>query len=78
MLTFDNEQYLFGAGEGTQRALMQRKIPSSVLRAVLVGDGRSSGRTGLPGESIKAMTDVSSPKTCFSRCTELVIRQRPS
>ncbi|TYJ56176.1 hypothetical protein B9479_003162 [Cryptococcus floricola] len=48
-VSFDNAKFIFGAGEGTQRAYAQKKIGFSRLAGVFVNSGESKGRGGLPG-----------------------------
>lgn len=48
-LSCDFERYLFGCGEGTQRALVQKRQAIKGLKGIFINDGRSS-RAGLPGE----------------------------
>ncbi|KAL1407583.1 hypothetical protein Q8F55_007016 [Vanrija albida] len=48
-VAFDNERLLFGAGEGTQRAFVQKRLSMRGLQAVFLPDGGHRARTGLPG-----------------------------
>ncbi|WVQ73573.1 hypothetical protein IAR50_003151 [Cryptococcus sp. DSM 104548] len=48
-VAFDNAKFIFGAGEGTQRAFAQKKIGFGRLAGVFVNSGESKGRGGLPG-----------------------------
>ncbi|ODO09602.1 hypothetical protein I350_03210 [Cryptococcus amylolentus CBS 6273] len=48
-VSFDNAKFIFGAGEGTQRAYAQKKIGFGRLAGVFVNSGESKGRGGLPG-----------------------------
>ena len=50
-VVFDNVRYLFGAGEGTQRSFVQKKLSTKGLTGIFVPDGGSKGRAGLPGGS---------------------------
>lgn len=49
---FDNARFLFGAGEGTQRAFVQKRKSMRWLQAIFISGGGLKGRGGLPGESI--------------------------
>ncbi|OWZ65943.1 hypothetical protein AYX14_06079 [Cryptococcus neoformans] len=53
-VSFDNVRFLFGCGEGTQRAFAQKKIGFSRLGGVFIGSGESKGRGGLPGVLMSA------------------------
>jgi ribonuclease Z len=48
-VAFDNVRYLFGCGEGTQRAFVQKRLRTPGLAGVFLPDGGSKGRAGLPG-----------------------------
>jgi len=50
-VSFDNVRYLFGCGEGTQRAFVQKRFSTRGLAGVFLPDGGSKGRAGLPGAS---------------------------
>lgn len=50
-VAFDNVRFLFGCGEGTQRALVQKRVSWRGLGGIFIGPSGSSGREGLPGES---------------------------
>lgn len=54
-VSFDNVRFLFGCGEGTQRAFAQKKIGFSRLGGVFVGSGELKGRGGLPGKRIRCV-----------------------
>jgi len=47
-VSFDNARFCFGAGEGTQRAFIQKSLRMGGLQAIFLPDG-VSGRGGLPG-----------------------------
>lgn len=49
-VTFDNLRFLFGCGEGTQRAFVQRRQPWRGLSGIFIGSGGSKARSGLAGE----------------------------
>jgi ribonuclease Z len=49
-VSFDNVRYLFGCGEGTQRAFVQKRFSTRGLAGVFLPDGGSKGRAGLPGK----------------------------
>ncbi|KIR35362.1 ribonuclease Z [Cryptococcus deuterogattii MMRL2647] len=53
-VSFDNVRFLFGCGEGTQRAFAQKKIGFSRLGGVFIGSGELKGRGGLPGVLMSA------------------------
>jgi ribonuclease Z len=48
-VAFDNARYLFGCGEGTQRAFVQKRVGSRWLGGIFICDGGLKGRGGLPG-----------------------------
>jgi ribonuclease Z len=50
-VAFDNARFLFGCGEGTQRALVQKRTGLKWLDGVFVCDGSAKGRGGLAGQS---------------------------
>lgn len=47
-VSFDSARFCFGAGEGTQRAFIQKRTTWRHMQAVFLPDG-ASGRGGLPG-----------------------------
>ena len=49
VVSTDTERYIIGAGENTQRSLDQSHVNHSRTNALIIGDGRSKGRYGLPG-----------------------------
>ncbi len=49
-VAFDNVRFLFGCGEGTQRAFVQKRVGMRGMSAVFICSGGSEGRGGLPGE----------------------------
>jgi ribonuclease Z len=48
-VSFDNARFCFGAGEGTQRAFIQKRLRMTGMQAIFLPDGVSA-RGGLPGE----------------------------
>lgn len=48
-VAFDNVRYMFGCGEGTQRAFVQKRLSTRGLAGVFLPDGGNRGRGGLPG-----------------------------
>lgn len=50
-VSFDNARFLFGCGEGTQRAFAQKRIGLKGLSAVFLGSGDNQCRAGLAGKS---------------------------
>ncbi|KAL7422932.1 hypothetical protein Q5752_002229 [Cryptotrichosporon argae] len=69
-VSFDNARFLFGAGEGTQRAFVQKKTGMRGLAAVFLPGGQHAGRDGLPGVlmttsdmGIKSLAIVGPPDT---------------
>lgn len=56
-VSFDNVRFLFGCGEGTQRAFTQKKIGFSRLGGVFIGSGELKGRGGLPGKWIRVYSN---------------------
>lgn len=49
-VAFDNVRFLFGCGEGTQRAFVQKRLGWRGLSAIFIPSGSSEGRGGLGGE----------------------------
>ncbi|WOO84919.1 Ribonuclease Z 1 [Vanrija pseudolonga] len=75
-VAFDNERLLFGAGEGTQRAFIQKRLTMRGLQAVFLPDGGHRARTGLPGvimtasdAGMKKLTVVGPPDTAHYLAT---------
>ncbi|TXT09068.1 hypothetical protein VHUM_02542 [Vanrija humicola] len=75
-VAFDNERLLFGAGEGTQRAFVQKRLAMKGLQAVFLPDGGHRARTGLPGvimtasdAGMKKLTVVGPPDTAHYLAT---------
>lgn len=50
-VAFDNARFLFGCGEGTQRAFVQKRLGLRGLNAIFLPNSESRTRGGLPGES---------------------------
>ena len=50
-VSFDNARFVFGCGEGTQRAFVQRRQTWRWLSGVFIGSGNLNGRGGLPGKA---------------------------
>ncbi|OCF42970.1 hypothetical protein I317_03191 [Kwoniella heveanensis CBS 569] len=48
-VSFDNARFLFGCGEGTQRAYNQKRLTLKGLSGIFVGSGDAKGRSGLAG-----------------------------
>ncbi|KAK8843961.1 hypothetical protein IAR55_006753 [Kwoniella newhampshirensis] len=48
-VSFDNARFLFGCGEGTQRAFTQKRLTMRGLSGIFIGSGESRGRAGLAG-----------------------------
>ncbi|WVW79468.1 hypothetical protein I302_101437 [Kwoniella bestiolae CBS 10118] len=48
-VSFDNARFLFGCGEGTQRAFTQKRMGMRGLSAIFVGSGEARSRAGLAG-----------------------------
>lgn len=48
-IRFDNSRWVIGCGEGTQRAMVQAKVPLRGLTGIVMGSGGSRARNGLPG-----------------------------
>ena len=48
-VAFQDVRYLFGCGEGTQRAFIEKKFSTLRIAGVFLPDGGSKGRAGLPG-----------------------------
>ncbi|WWC73000.1 uncharacterized protein I206_106964 [Kwoniella pini CBS 10737] len=48
-VSFDNARFLFGCGEGTQRAFNQKRTTMKGLSGIFVGSGESRSRAGLAG-----------------------------
>ncbi|WVQ93116.1 hypothetical protein IAU59_000180 [Kwoniella sp. CBS 9459] len=48
-VSFDNARFLFGCGEGTQRAYNQKRLTLKGLSGIFVGSGDSKARSGLAG-----------------------------
>jgi ribonuclease Z len=49
-VAFDNARFLFGCGDGTQRAFVQKRLSLKGLNAVFLPNSESRTRGGLPGE----------------------------
>ncbi|WVR08979.1 hypothetical protein IAU60_006038 [Kwoniella sp. DSM 27419] len=48
-VSFDNARFLFGCGEGTQRAFTQKRSTLKGLAGIFVGSGEAKARAGLAG-----------------------------
>ncbi|RXK38185.1 hypothetical protein M231_04559 [Tremella mesenterica] len=48
-IAFDNARWLFGCGEGTQRAFIQKGLVMRSLTGIIMPSGGSKDRNGLPG-----------------------------
>ncbi|WVF65453.1 hypothetical protein IAT40_000181 [Kwoniella sp. CBS 6097] len=48
-VSFDNARFLFGCGEGTQRAYNQKRLTLKGLSGIFVGSGDAKSRSGLAG-----------------------------
>ncbi|ORY33064.1 hypothetical protein BCR39DRAFT_520998 [Naematelia encephala] len=53
---FDHARFLFGCGEGMQRAMDQRRLNIKGLKGVFLPSGRAAGRNGLPGLILTSAT----------------------
>jgi ribonuclease Z len=51
-VAFEHVRFLFGCGEGTQRAMAQRRVSWRGLQGIFVGGGASAQRSGLAGMSV--------------------------
>lgn len=60
-VAFDNERLLFGAGEGTQRAFIQKRLTMKSMQAVFLPDGGHRARSGLPGGLRQLLGDAANP-----------------
>ncbi|WWD21385.1 hypothetical protein CI109_105870 [Kwoniella shandongensis] len=60
-VAFDNARFLFGCGEGTQRAFTQKRLTMRGLSGIFIGSGESRGRAGLAGVLMTA-ADAGIPK----------------
>jgi ribonuclease Z len=49
-VVFDNARFLFGCGEATQRAFVQKRLGLRGLNAIFLPNSESRTRGGLPGE----------------------------
>ncbi|WWC91109.1 uncharacterized protein L201_006050 [Kwoniella dendrophila CBS 6074] len=48
-VSFDNARFLFGCGEGTQRAFTQKRMSMRGLAGIFIGSGEARSRAGLAG-----------------------------
>ncbi|WRT69179.1 uncharacterized protein IL334_006163 [Kwoniella shivajii] len=48
-VSFDNARFLFGCGEGTQRAFVQKRMGMRGLSGIFIGSGEAKARNGLAG-----------------------------
>lgn len=51
-VSFDNARFMFGCGEGTQRAYVQKKVSMRGLQGIFLPSTKSVTRSGLPGTSL--------------------------
>lgn len=47
---FEKTRFLFGCGQGTQRAFVQKRLSMRGLTAIFLPDGTEDGRGGLAGK----------------------------
>ena len=48
-VSFDNTRFIFGCGEGTQRAYVQKRLSLKGVEAIFLSSSQNKTRMGVPG-----------------------------